>query len=402
MMKLTNILFELLTESKEAQLRKNFVKTEKLTEEEFDKIIQADPTPIKKYSEWLMNKFYKDFKKPHLDSEGRLRSTGKREINRFFEDLPATTENLELFSRIGAKFPKNNIQDYTFDEFQSASAEVKEKLGDVELSKGKEAVSKYPELVIGNVEGYTVYKLPQARPDLEPVACDLAKGMGLCTTSGSYKSYNERDAIFIFVKGDKRFQHDQYSKQWKGSGNRSMESYEPELLKKFKHFLGKVEGRLYDSEQLKNLPEYKIGDYDSPAGKLPLYKVGDKIYTIIDNKAFHYDPELKRFKDVKNGNMRIELLFKEPYMSFTKEVYNKLKEQNNTKVFPGIYRLLLDLDVPEKAPGDYWVIPDGLDVSGTDLDSLPDNLHIQGDLDITDTKIKNLPQNLKVDGEIFK
>jgi hypothetical protein len=401
-MKLSRLLYELLVESKEAQLRKNFVKTGKLTDQEFDKIIEADPTNIKKYSEWLMNKFYKDFKKPNLDDKGNIKPGSRREVMRFFEDLPATTNNLELFNRIGAKFPKKNIQDYGFDEFQHVSAEVKEKLGDTELSKGKESGSKYPELEIGNVEGYTVYKLPQNRPDLEPVACDLGKEMGWCTADGHYNRYNRNDAIFIFAKGSKKFQHDQHSGEWKASGNREMKGVDPELLQKFKEFLGKVEGRLYDANQLQSLPEYKIGDYDSPSGKLPLYKVGNKLYTIINNTAFYYDPDIKKFKDVKGGNMRIELLFKEPYMSFTKEVYNELKEQGNTKVFPGIYRLLLNLDVPEKAPGEYWVIPDGLDISGTDLDKLPDNLHIQGDLDISDTKIKNLPQNLKVDGEIIK
>lgn len=399
-MKISKLLYELLVENKEAQLYKNFVKTKKLSEEEFNNIIEADPTNIKKYSEWLMNKYYKDFKKPNMDEEGKIAPSKRREVKRFFEDLPATTENLELFSRIGARFPKKNIQDYTFDEFQNAAAEVKEKFGEVELSKGKEAAAKYPELVIGTVDGYTVYKLPQARPDLEPIACDLAQGMGLCTTSGSFKSYNRNDAIYIFKKGDKRFQHDQYSKQWMGSGNRPMSTYEPELLAKFKEFLGDVEGRLYDANQLQNLSKYKKGEIDSPSGKLPIYEIGNKIYTIIDKKAIYYDPDIKKFKDVEGKNLRIDLLFKEPYMSFTKEVYNFLKEKGNTKVFPGIYRLLLNLDVPDKAPGQYWVIPDGLNISDTDISELPEDLHVQGDLDISNTKITELPKNLKVDGEL--
>lgn len=399
-MRISKLLYELLIESKEAQLYKNFVKTEKLTEQEFNRIISADPSNAKKYSEWLMNKFYKDYKKPNLDQDGNLLPNGRRELKRFFEDLPATKENLELFSRIGAKFPKKNIQDYTYDEFQNVSAEVREKLSDTELSKGIE--DKYPELIIGKVAGYTVYKLPQARPDLEPIACDLAQGMGLCTTSGMYKSYNKNDAIFIFKKGDSRYQHDQYSGQWKGSGNRDMEQYQPELKKEFQNFLGDVEGRLYSAEQLQSLTKYKIGEYDSPAGKLPLYEVGNKLYTIIKDTALYYDPDIKRFKNVKGKDLSIETLFQEPYISYTEQVYEYLKKKGNAKLFPGLYRLLLNLDVPKKAPGEYFVIPGTLNLGDTDLKTLPDHLHIQGDLVLRDSKITELPDDIKVDGEIIK
>ena len=43
-----------------------------------------------------------------------------------------------------------------------------------------------------------------------------------------------------------------------------------------------------------------------------------------------------------------------------------------------------------------------LDLEGTNITSLPDNLSVGGGLNIRETKITSLPDNLSVGGEIFK
>jgi len=77
-----------------------------------------------------------------------------------------------------------------------------------------------------------------------------------------------------------------------------------------------------------------------------------------------------------------------------KYVYTTLDSKEKRK-FPGIYRILLNLDLEgETLP----TIP-SLDVSNTDISSLPDGLTVSGNVDLTNTKITKLPKNFKVGGE---
>ena len=426
MFSLKETLYRLLLEDKEGQLKNLFLKNNKLSEKEFTELYKADPTQAKKYAQWLMTKFYKDYKEPALIKKGtstdksladkpeveRLTPEGRQRIRTFFEDLRKVTDGLELFNRISAKFPKKDIQQYSVEDFIQDALEVKEKTTSFELEKGKEKTEKYPELIIGNVDGFTVYKIPQNRPDLHPVNCDLGSGSGWCTAhSGAlstFNRYNKQDALFNFIKGDEKYQHDQYSKQWKDKRDREMP--EGKLKNDFKKFLGDVEGRIYDAEQLKDLSKYQIGTFDSQGKDYPMYKIGNKYYTVAKNpkgveEAIYYDPDIKRFKDARGATKGYDFLFKHPYLDFLKAIYAQLKKEGNVKSFNNIIRLLLDLDVPEKEEGGWWKLGkegEGIDLSNTDLTSLPEDLWIQGDLDIEGSKITQLPKRLKVDGEIKK
>ena len=429
MYSLKEALQGLLLEDREGQLKNLFLKNNKLSEQEFETLYEADPTQSKKYAPWLMTKFYKDYKEPALvkntKSDGpvpnepdkpnkskveKLTPEGRQKIKTLFEDLPKATEYLELFNRIGAKFPKRDIQQYSIEEFIEDGFKVKEELTTFELEKGK--TDRYPELIIGTVDGFTVYKLPQNRPDLFPVNGDLAGGANWCTTfrQSTFDHYNRRDAIYVFLKkgSAEKYQHDQYSGQWKDRANQNIDS--AKLKKDFQQFLGDTDGRIYDADQLKNLKKYEIGKFNSQGQEYPMYKIGNKYYTIIkDSKtkqeeAIYYDPDIKRFKDSAGRTKTFDLLMKYPYLDFLKAIYAQLKKEGNVKTFNNVLRLLLNLDVPPKQPGEWYKIGDqggGIDVANSDLTELPENLWIQGNLDLEGSKITKLPKRLKVDGDII-
>lgn len=429
MFSLKETLYELLSENREAQAKKLFVNTKKLDEDEFEKIYAADPSPSKKYVLWLMEKYYKEVKEPYVknqpaskdipqDSDSRQRPLPPeaREKKRlFFEDLPAVTEALDLFIRVGHKFPHTNIQDYkTVEDFRITADKLRDELSPEELEKGKVANTKYPELVIGKVKGFTVYKFPQNRPDLKDISIDLGQGFGWCTdrtdNMNQYNQYNKNDAIYKFMKGKESYQHDQYSGQWKGRHNATMT--DDALKAAFIDFLGDVDGRIYDANQLAKMDKYLIGHYTSQGKKYPFYKVGNKYYTIAKTReggpdeALYYDPDIKKFKDTRGRTKSHDFLFKYPYIDFLKAIYYDLKKQGNVKVFNNVLRLFLDLDVPKKPEGEWYKIggegTGNVDLSDTDLTSLPENLWILGDLNIEGSKIKELPKRIRVDGTITK
>jgi hypothetical protein len=425
MNKLVKILYEVLLEDREGQLKNLFLKNNKLSEQEFKKLFDADPTQSKKFASWLMTRFYKDFKEPALikttkSSElvpnkpeiEKLTPEGRQKIKVFFEDLYKVTEGLERFNRISAKYPKPSIENYSIKEFLDADYDVEQKLSTFEKEKGKDKTEKYPELIIGSVDGFTVYKIPQNRPDLHPVNCDLGSNAKWCTAHsgalGTFNTYNKNDAIFNFVKGNERYQHDQYSNQWKDVRDKEMP--DGKLKKDFQKFLGDVDGRIYDAEQLKDLSKYKIQTFNSEGKEYPMYKIGNKYYTIGPNnsgkeEAIYYDPDIKRFKDPRSRTLHLSFLLKHPYIDFLKAIYAQLKKEGNVKTFNNVLRLLLNLDVPPKEEGGWYKIGsegEGIDLANSDLTELPENLWVQGNLDLEGSKITKLPKRLKVDGDLIK
>jgi hypothetical protein len=203
--------------------------------------------------------------------------------------------------------------------------------------------------------------------------------------------------LYIFIGKGTKYQFHFSDNQFKNRVDGDMQ--DGELKDSFLKFLEDYEGRVTSK---KDISSYKIGDYDTPQGKLPIFKVGrDKYYTNINGEEVFYNPDDGLLK-TKNGKTISSsgVIFTHPYMDFLKEIYRRLKEEGNTKGFRGIYRLLLDLDVPEKGPGEWWTVPGSLDLSDSQLTKLPEGLHIKGDLELEGSGIKALPERIKVDGEI--
>ena len=62
---------------------------------------------------------------------------------------------------------------------------------------------------------------------------------------------------------------------------------------------------------------------------------------------------------------------------------------------------VLLLYAPESLTKDDLTVRGDLDLSGTEISSLPDNLSVGGDFDLFDTKISSLPNNLSVGGDLI-
>ena len=394
--------FNLLSEEgRESVLKTKFVDSEIMDESTFERILDADPTRNKTYSQWLLNQYVKQVVKPFANRRG-FNSEQARARNIFMEDLASIGEALLTFDRYKRKFSEKDINKYTIPELEKAALAVSDTLSDTEKSApGEHRFSadekRFPQYKIGTVNGYTVWKLPQRDDTAEQAACELGQNTSWCTRNGSFTGYNRRDPLYIFIGKGTKYQFHFSDNQFMNRVNQQMP--EGPLKDSFLKFLEDHEGRVKGS---KDISQYKVGEYDSSAGKLPVYKIGqDKYYTKIGGNEVFYNPDDKLLK-AKSGRTVSDpaIIFSHPYIDFLKEVYRRLKEDGQAKKFHGIYRLLLNLDVPQKGPDEWWTL-DGLDLSGTDLTELPENLHIKGDLDLTDSKIQKLPKRLKVDGQII-
>lgn len=404
----TESVFNLLSEEGKIDfLKTQFVDSGTMRKEIFDEIVGADPSKNNKYSTWLLNQYakavIKPFKKVQPDRPGRMGPEQLRAHKVFFEDLPGVGESLVIFDRHKNKFPKKDINQYTISELVQDALDVEDKLTDIEksIAAGEHRYSadekKYPEYKIGRVAGYTVWKIPQNRADLEPVACVLGQDTKWCTKDGHFLGYSKQDPLYIFIGKGTKYQFHYADNQFMNRGNTQMP--EGELKDTFLKFIEDYEGRV---SRGKDISGYKIGDYSTSEGDLPIYKIGkNKYYTTIQNQDIFYDPDTGLLK-TKSGKTISDpgIIFTPPYTDFLKEIYRRLKEGGDTKGFRGIYRLLLGLDVPQKGPDEWWTINGDLNLSGSKLGKLPEGLHIKGDLDLKGSDIKQLPERIKVDGDV--
>ncbi len=109
-------LFEIfLLEDRIEYLKNKYVVDGKLTTEQFNNIVQSDPTKNKIYVQWLLNKL------------------NKENPPRFFEDLYKIKEYLDIFDRLKNKFKEKDINEYSFEEFKNDAIRIKNESGDLEF-----------------------------------------------------------------------------------------------------------------------------------------------------------------------------------------------------------------------------------------------------------------------------
>jgi hypothetical protein len=78
------------------------------------------------------------------------------------------------------------------------------------------------------------------------------------------------------------------------------------------------------------------------------------------------------------------------------KVFNFIKEKRGYNI-PILYKIITNKPLTE----DELVFEGGLDLSYTDVVSLPDNLHIKGDLNLNNTNFSVIPNNLRVEMELY-
>lgn len=201
--KLMSIFGSILKEGREDVLRQKFVDSGKLTEEEFTKLLEIDPTRSKEYSTWLCVTFIKE--KPDMN---------KRQIDMFLgEDAYKMKADLEVYHRLKAKFTNRDIGQYkTFKDFTNNAIAVQDQLSPEEKNSGKTKTEKWGEFVLGEVEGFVCYEIPKGRTDLYEMSRELGSGTRWCTAADSadgqkyFKQYVTSDSLFIFIKGKEKYQ----------------------------------------------------------------------------------------------------------------------------------------------------------------------------------------------------
>jgi hypothetical protein len=434
-MKLLNILAEALSAEKEAALKAKFVNKKskddetqpeerdpnKISEKEFKALLDIDETPNGTYLNWIIPRYVK------LD---------RTERKRFFEDghNEEVKSLLPFFDRFKQRIKKLNIDGFQADinlyktlrDFENAISAAKAKIegGDDE---GKEQVGpeKFrginiaPIKVLGKTpSGFVVYEVPQScKGDkncynryLEVTGCgDQSKdfkpdkekeeaprqgyAVRWCTRGSKFNSYLSDGPYYLFKNWDTRRQYQLHyqSGQLKDEADREIKSYGNELDKEFLQFLLDTNGIIPPSSFGFNLDLNKFKHGKTEDG-FPLYKVADKIY--IDtgtnkNILYYYDEDINLLKTSDGQRASVKKVVTKPYMDLVKVAYKEGAK------LPLLYRIILNLDMEGKKIPPF---AKSINLSGSDVTELPENLTIEGDLDLSNSKMKKLPNTLTVKG----
>lgn len=194
-----------INEASISQLQDQFVDTGKIEPKIFDEIVDASGGKGA-YATWLVKSVVG-------------RETGKKgdELVKTIkeEDIYKFKEYLDIFTRFKNEFKYKDINRYDnakdLEEFIKTSFDIANRIKeDPSMDKGVTKEDKYKDLIIGEVEGGTFYKLPRGRKDLYGASCELGSGTAWCTATGKdreqFDNYISKDDLYIWVKGDEKYQ----------------------------------------------------------------------------------------------------------------------------------------------------------------------------------------------------
>ena len=430
-MKLLDLLTEALNAEKEAALKAKFVNPpaskdepmgmnmgdpKKISEREFKTLVDSDPTANGNYLQWMLTRY------TALDRTERKRfiqdghNESVKELLTFFDRFK------QRITKVDPSIPKDINQFKSLNDFENKLGAVKAKIEGVgeeeNLGPEKFKMMQYIK-VIGNVNGFVVYKIPQSckgnkecYKEYEAMtgcgdqtqnfapnkAGEEAPKSGYrvtwCTRGSQFDTYLTNGPYYVFKNWDKRRQYQLHyeSGQFMDEADQPLGRYDKDLETKFLQFLLDKEGRIPPTSFNFNLDLSKFQKGQSPNG-YSVYEIGDKLYMDFGdetkNKLFYYDEDTNKLKTQDGKDAGTKVIVRMPYMDLVKFAYTQGKK------IPALYRLLLNLDIPAGT-----VIPNvpSLNLSDSDISSLPANMTINGDLDLTNSKLKELPDNLTVTG----
>jgi len=220
MIKLTDLLKETLTEVSLDQLKTQLVDSGKMSEEDFNKIV--DVTPKTAYITWLAKKVADKIIKT--------------------EDIYQYKKYFNTFDRYKKEYPFTDINQYKtqddISQFINKSVEIANKESeDPSQQKGVSKGNKYKEFYLGSVNEFNVYKLPQGRKDLYGTSCELGSGTGWCTATGKdredFDRYISQGPLFIFIEPEskEKYQFNYETDSFMDKNNKSIILKGPDLLK---------------------------------------------------------------------------------------------------------------------------------------------------------------------------
>jgi hypothetical protein len=339
MVKLTDLLREILTEISIEQLKTQFVDSGKISQNDFDEIINV--TPKTAYITWLAKKVADQIIKA--------------------EDIYKYKKYFSIFDRRKKEYPFTDINQYKtpddLSQFANKSVEISNKESeDPSQQKGISKANKYKEFYIGSVNGFDVYKLPKGRKDLYGTSCELGSGTEWCTATGNTRghldNYISHGPLFVFIKP--------------GSNEKYQFHYESQSFMDKNDISIKTETAI---NALYNLFQF-IED------KEPQYRTPLKFKLLNHQKLTPEDLKVKSFLDLSNTPITT--------LPDGLEIEDGLDISNTN---------ITSLPNNLKAKG--------LFMSNTPISSFPNNFKIEGDLALNYTEITTLPDNLEVGGELY-
>lgn len=320
------ILVEIISEVSIDQLKQQFVDSGKLPKQVFDKVVSSSDKSA--YATWLVKMYLNGYIKE--------------------EDLYKWKEYLDIFTRHKSKYKFKDINQYkSLDDlkgFLSTTLDIKKSTEkDPSLEKGLGKEDKYKELLIGTVDGFNVYEIPEGREDLYNVSCDLGSGTEWCTATGNtdkfFKGYIKGDSLFIFIN--------------------------PKTKQKFQFH--------YASDQFMDANDQPI--FDNPEKYTGLYN----LFSFLENKKGRKIPFLVKLFLNRNKLTKDDLNVDGDIHITVSDIEITLPDNLTVNG-----DLIMDYTVLNKLPDNLTVIG-YLDISNTMVESIPENLTIIGSFDITDT-----------------
>ena len=211
-MKLLEVYAKAINEASIAQLQSQFVDTNKVSQEDFDKI--KDATGGKgAYATWMTKKV----------ADKVLKG----------EDIYKWKDYLQMFNRRKKDFKSPDINSYKtqsdIGEFIKKAIELRDEEGkDPTKKKGVSKTDKFSDLKIGEVDGFDVYEIPKGRKDLYNTSCELGSGTEWCTATGNtsnyFNQYIDEGPLYIFMKpgSDEKYQFHFESDQFMDKNDQSV------------------------------------------------------------------------------------------------------------------------------------------------------------------------------------
>lgn len=187
-------LNELINEISIDMLKQQFVDTGKIDDSTFQDILKVTKNKPA-IATWLLS---------------RVGGTKNVKASIKPEDVYKWEEYLDIFNRYKQEYPKQDINQYKdpMDVFQliRLTLQIKNReQKDASSIKGISKLDKYAKYKIGEVDGFTVYKLPKGSTDLYNTSCELGSGTEWCTATGNtrewFDEYINQGPLYIFDNG---------------------------------------------------------------------------------------------------------------------------------------------------------------------------------------------------------
>ena len=440
-MKLLDLLAEAISQEKENALKDKFIvgaeekgfQPNKMTQKEFDLILKIDESPNGKYLNWLLPRYAK------LDRTERARFIKDGHNEEVKSGLEWFEKNSKRVKKVIPDF-KNDINQYpTLNSFENEIGAAKAKIdgGSGEEQAGPEKLRGAfiaPIKVLGQTpSGFTVYRVPQEckgnddcfkkyldltgcgdqsqsfdpKKENEPVPKSGYRVTWCTRNTGQFNNYLTNGPYYLFKNWDTRRQYQLHyeSGQLKDEADREINGYNSKLQNEFLQFLLDKEGRIQTKSMSFNLDldKFKQGEVE----RFPIYKIGPLYY--IDaktgsgqkNELVYFDSDSSQVKNVDGTSASTKNALRAPYDKLIKYLYENglFTPEKGTKAYADwmAIRVFSNLNIPPTAKPS---INGNINLSGTNVTLLPNNITINGDLDLSKTKLTELPDNLTVTGTL--